>query len=110
MYSMTSIPMPKLYGTGRLILGREIQVKVAYVIWRWQAVTQVRPSAQPREHDVSFSSGVLAVPSEYCCPPDIDVGLLRLEDGAEFAVKLSRLSNPNVWEFQIQFAAGACPG
>ena len=110
MYSMASIPLPKLYGTGRLILGRETRVKVAYVIWRWQAVTHAGPSAQPGEHDAAFAAGVLGVPTECGYPPDIEAGLVRLEDGAEYAVKLSRLSNPAVWEFEIQFAAGAFPG
>lgn len=105
MYIAARMPLPKLYGSGRLLLGAD-EVDIEYVIWRWQIATQLTPSVQPFEHDAVFAVGVLAATPEYCCRPEIEAAILRLEDGTECAVKLSRLSNPALWEFHVQFLDG----
>lgn len=100
--------MPKLYGTGCLILSREKPVNVAYVIWRWQVASLPTQGVQPVGHDYVLADGLLAVAED--CGPDNTSGLLQFEDGAEYTVTLARQSNPAVWEFHIQPVAGALAG
>ena len=108
MYTAARVPLPKLYGIGRLLFRADEHVDIAYVIWRWRVLTQLAPSGQPYEHDTVFTEGVLAVTFGHDYLRAAEAGTLRLEDGTEFAVKLLRLSNPAVREFHIQFLDGDC--